>query len=115
VLGADAKPVPGEYVVGWAKRGPTGLIGTNRADSVATVRALLEDAAAWKLEASPERTPEAAEAMLARHKPDLVRFDDWKRLDAAELDAGKRLGKIREKFSRLTDMLAALGKVSSES
>ena len=42
VLGADGQPLPGEYVAGWLKRGPTGVIGTNKADAAETVQALLE-------------------------------------------------------------------------
>jgi ferredoxin--NADP+ reductase len=45
VLGADGSPLPGEYVAGWLKRGPTGVIGTNKSDAAETVRCLLEDLA----------------------------------------------------------------------
>lgn len=99
---------PGEYVVGWAKRGPSGLIGTNRADSAATVAALLEDFRDKPLPADPARTPEAAERLLRERRPDLVTFSDWKRLDGLELSRGKAKGKARDKFTRVSEMLAAL-------
>lgn len=101
-------PRVGEYVVGWAKRGPSGLIGTNRADSVATVKAMLEDAAAGRLNLSAAGEPDAAVSLLKKRNVRFVTFSDWKRLDALELANGQRLGKIREKFSRVGEMLAAL-------
>jgi ferredoxin--NADP+ reductase len=103
VAGADGAPLPGQYVVGWAKRGPSGLIGTNRADSVATVDALVADAAA--------RTPGAAapkEKILGLLKCRCVTFSDWKKLDKLEVERGKAAGKIREKYTCVPDMLSAL-------
>jgi len=101
--------VPGEYVVGWAKRGPSGLIGTNRADSVATVKAMLEDAAAGKVtSASVNAAEDAVPSLLRERRVDFVSFSDWKVIDGAELARGKAAGKIREKFTRVGEMLAAL-------
>ena len=96
-----------EYVVGWAKRGPSGLIGTNRADSVATVKNMLEDAP--KLARAPE--PGEIVKTLDAKGVGYVTFQDWKRLDAAELEAGRKAGKIREKFTAVPEMLAHLGHV----
>lgn len=103
------KPVVGEYVVGWAKRGPSGLIGTNRADSVATVQAMLADLKDGKLpgravDAAPDATPK----LLASKGVKPVTFAQWKELDKLELANGKKAGKIREKFTRIAEMLAAL-------
>ncbi len=100
------KPAAGQYVVGWAKRGPSGLIGTNRADSVATVKLMLEDAAGAADRALPDR--EALPALLSGRGVRYVTFREWKTLDGLELAKGKLLGKIREKFTREGDMLAAL-------
>lgn len=108
VSGPDGRPIGGLYAVGWAKRGPTGLIGTNRADSVATVQAIVEDFRGRPLPDSAERTPEAAEKRLRAATGRLVTFADWKRLDAIELARGKEKGKVREKFTRVEDMLDAL-------
>ena len=100
---------PGEYVVGWAKRGPSGLIGTNRADSVATVKAMLEDSAAGKLTGnSVNPDPESLPALLRARGVAFVSFADWKAIDRAELERGKAAGKIREKFTDIPEMLAAL-------
>ncbi|TPW19619.1 MAG: ferredoxin--NADP+ reductase, partial [Elusimicrobia bacterium] len=101
-------PLPGLYVVGWAKRGPSGLIGTNRACSAETAAKVLEDFRGKALPAAPERTQAAAEAFVRSKKKDVVTFADWKRLDAVELERGKAAGKIREKFSNVLDALAAL-------
>ncbi len=109
VVEAPGKPaLPGHYVVGWAKRGPSGLIGTNRADSVATVKALLED---WKGGKLPARSDVSLDATLSLMKSKGLRpisFADWQKLDKLEKERGAKAGKIREKFTRVEDMLAAL-------
>jgi ferredoxin--NADP+ reductase len=108
--GAGGAPLAGEYVVGWAKRGPSGLIGTNRADSVATVSLMLED---WKAGKFPDRAVDAAPdsivKLLAAKGAAPIAFSQWKALDKLELAAGAARGKIREKFTRVEDMIAALG------
>lgn len=101
--------VPGEYVVGWAKRGPSGLVGTNRACSVATVGLMLEDLKAGKLpgravDAAPDATPK----LLTAKGVKAVTFAQWKELDKLELAKGAASGKIREKFTRVEEMLSAL-------
>ena len=53
VLGEDGRPMPGEYVVGWIKRGPTGVIGTNKKDAADTVAKIVEDAEAHLLARAP--------------------------------------------------------------
>lgn len=118
--GADGRPLPGLYAVGWAKRGPTGLIGDNVADAEETARHMLEDlargAAADQAQEQPS-APSAAngggraaiERLLRERGVRWVSFEDWTKLDALEVAAGKQRGKIREKFSSIEEMLAALG------
>lgn len=101
-------PLPGQYVVGWAKRGPSGLIGTNRADSVATVQALLEDWRAGRLPAAADASLEATLALLAAKGARPLSFADWQKLDKLERERGAARGKIREKFTRVEEMRAAL-------
>lgn len=101
-------PLPGQYVVGWAKRGPSGLIGTNRADSVATVHSLLADLKAGTLPAAADASLEATLRLFSDKKVRALSFVDWQRLDALEKSNGTKAGKIREKFTRVSDMLAAL-------
>lgn len=98
-------PVPGLFVAGWAKRGPSGVIGTNKPDAVETVTTLLAAAAAGGL---PEPVaPDVAELLRDRGvRP--VSFDQWKRLDALEVTAGEGQGRPRVKFTAVSEMLAAL-------
>ena len=99
---------PGEYVVGWAKRGPSGLIGTNRADSVATVQAMLADARSNGAAAQIDRRVEAMPALLQARNLRYISFQDWKSLDRIEVERGAKAGKIREKFTTVPEMLSAL-------
>ena len=109
VVSAPGKPtLPGQFVVGWAKRGPSGLIGTNRADSVATVQSLLADFKAGKLPAAADASLEATLRLLGDKKLRPLSFADWQKLDVLEKANGAKAGKIREKFTRIEDMLAAL-------
>jgi ferredoxin--NADP+ reductase len=106
---AGGAPLTGEYVVGWAKRGPSGLIGTNRADSVATVALMLEDWKAGKFPAhAVDAAPESIIELMKSRGTAFVTFAQWKELDRLELAAGAKAGKIREKFTRIEDMVAAL-------
>lgn len=98
--------VPGLYVTGWIKRGPSGLIGTNRADSVATIGALIEDVPG--LDAAAKPGAEGLDALLAERRVRVVSYADWERIDAAEVERGEPKGKPREKFTRTEEMLAVL-------
>ncbi|HAZ08474.1 MAG TPA: NADP oxidoreductase [Elusimicrobia bacterium] len=111
VVAAVGGPVVlSEYVVGWAKRGPSGLIGTNRACSVATVGLMLEDLRAGKLaERGVDVSMEAAPRLLASKAVKVVSFAQWKEIDKLEIANGKKSGKIREKFTRVAEMLSAMG------
>ena len=100
--------VPNEYAVGWAKRGPTGLIGTNKSDSAATVEKMLEDIEGKRAKVDLEKRPEAVDRMLAGKKLQVVTFEDWKLLDQQEVEAGKRLGKLREKLLTVSAMLKVI-------
>jgi len=96
---------PGLYVTGWLKRGPTGIIGTNRADRVETVESLLAD-----LSNGCDRDKRGAEAMgklLERRGVQVFDYQNWSTLDTAEISRGKPKGKPREKFTRIDEMLAA--------
>ena len=104
--GPDGAVVPGLYTAGWIKRGPSGIIGTNRACAVETVTALLEDRAALQAEAREGRAGLARLLDARGARP--VDFDDWRRVDAAEIARGEPRGKPREKFTRREEMLAVL-------
>lgn len=103
----NGAPVPGLYTVGWIKRGPSGVIGTNKPDSLETVNQLLEDVP--NLPGCPEPTSEPLRAALQAKGVRVVSFEDWKVIDAAELANGAAVGKPRERFTRTSEMLAQLG------
>ena len=108
VQSAPGAVARGEYVVGWIKRGPSGVIGTNKPDAVETADRLLEDAAAGQLNAPADPSPGAVDRLLAGRGIRVVRWSDWQLLDQAELAAGKAAGRPRVKFTRVAEMLAAL-------
>jgi ferredoxin--NADP+ reductase len=105
VDGAGA-PLPGLYAAGWIKRGPTGIIGTNRADAVATVKAVRTDAP--QLPPGPKAGAEGLMPLLAQRGVRAVSFADWLAIDAAEVARGAPKGKPREKFVQVADMLRCL-------
>jgi len=111
VLDPDTnRPVPGVYATGWIKRGPSGVIGTNKPDSVETVVSMLEDAAAGAHWHPSEPDADAAAALVQMRQPLFVTYTDWLRLDTFELQNGKACGRPRVKFTTVDEMMAALGR-----
>ena len=109
VTGDGSKPHPGHYVVGWIKRGPTGVIGTNKKDAQETSETLLEDAAAGTL---PERDAgaDALPALLAERGVDFIEYDGWQEIDALEQERGAAAGRPRIKLTAFEELLAAARK-----
>lgn len=107
VLRGDA-PWPGVYVAGWIKRGPSGVIGTNKADAVATVQKMVEDIQGRTEAPSERKSRTAVDALLARREVRVVTFQDWKKLDALERERGQKAGKVREKFATVKEFLDAV-------
>jgi ferredoxin--NADP+ reductase len=101
-------PLTGHYATGWIKRGPTGVIGNNKADSVETMNCLIEDAGKGALHSPADRSPAAFEALVRSRQPRCVTFADWRKLDALEVERGKPAGRPRSKFTSIEEMLAAL-------
>jgi ferredoxin/flavodoxin---NADP+ reductase len=99
----DGVPVPGAYVTGWIKRGPTGVIGTNKSDASETVAALLEDLPSLPVPAHPE--PAALRAALADHGVRPVDWTAWLRLDAEEVRRGGLREAERVKVATMAEML----------
>jgi ferredoxin/flavodoxin---NADP+ reductase len=102
-------PLLGEYTAGWIKRGPTGVIGTNKPDAAETATAMLEDAAAGQTLAPGEPDPAAAERFVSQRQPHYIAYADWLRLNDLELARGRERGRPRLKFTRVDEMLTALG------
>jgi ferredoxin--NADP+ reductase len=89
--------VRGEYVAGWIKRGPVGLIGSNRRDAKETVAALLEDVPA--LPPAPERDDDGLPALLAERGVDVVTWEGWRAIERLELEIGAAQGRERVKVA----------------
>ena len=102
---AGGAPLAGHYAVGWCKRGPTGLIGTNSADSKATVEAMLADLTAGKV---MRPTGNDIRALLEQRSVDFVSWQDWLLLDAWEQEQGKAKGKVRLKQPSIEALMAAV-------
>lgn len=102
---AGGEVVGGEYVAGWIKRGPTGVIGTNKADAAESVKCLLEDAPQLARVADADVSPEAVERYLEAKGVRFFPFDHWLELDALELEAGRAQGRPRVKLTRVEEML----------
>ena len=99
--------VEGLYAVGWIKRGPTGIIGTNKPDSLETVQNLLADIP----QLSPCEKPDsqALLSLLASRDVQVVSYNDWQKIDAAEVARGTEAQKPREKLTDCREMLAIAG------
>jgi ferredoxin/flavodoxin---NADP+ reductase len=100
--------VTGNYVVGWIKRGPSGIIGTNKPDSVETAEMLLEDVQAGKTLTPGEAARAAMESLLQARHIRYVTYQDWQILDEIEREHGEPLGRPRLKFSSVEAMLKAI-------
>jgi ferredoxin--NADP+ reductase len=109
VLDPESKrPVLGEYAAGWIKRGPTGVIGTNKPDAAQTVACMMEDLAQGKTLAPEE--PDAAERTIRARQPRCFSYEDWLRLNELEVSRGRAAGRPRVKFTRVEDMQTAVGR-----
>jgi ferredoxin--NADP+ reductase len=95
----------GEYVVGWIKRGPSGVIGTNKKDAADTVARIVEDRDAGTLNTPPIADPEAIAAFYAQRAPDSVTWAGWEAIDAHEKSSGEPHGRPRVKLVRLADLV----------
>jgi ferredoxin--NADP+ reductase len=109
VLSRDGQPLRGVYAVGWIKRGPTGILGTNKRDAEETVSCLADDLRAGALPAPPNPRREQIDALLGERKPDLVTMDGWRAIDALELERGRGEGRPRVKLASREELLAAAG------
>src|SRR2546422_130178 len=111
VLDPDTKqPVLGEYTAGWIKRGPTGVIGTNKPDAAETVQCMVEDWAQGAVLRPSRPDAASAEALVRQRRPNYVSYQDWLRLNELEIARGRAQGRPRVKFTRVEEILAALGR-----
>jgi ferredoxin/flavodoxin---NADP+ reductase len=104
VLDEDGVPMPGLYCAGWIKRGPTGVIGTNKKDATETVEHLLDDARRGLL---PARSGESLDALLAERGVRVVTYTGWELIDTVEKAAGEPQGRPRVKLGTWDELLDA--------
>jgi len=105
---ATGETVPGEYVVGWAKRGPTGLIGNNKPDAAATVEAMLADLPTLQGISDEYRDLAQIQTFLQGRNIDYVTYQDWKQLDRYEVARGDEQGCPRVKVTTTSEMMTII-------
>jgi ferredoxin/flavodoxin---NADP+ reductase len=98
VLTTDGETLPGVYAVGWIKRGPTGILGTNKRDAEETIRCLAEDLPGL---------PQPQQAIDALLKPDVVTVEGWRAIDTQEVDRGRGEERPRVKLTSREELLSA--------
>ncbi len=106
VLDDDGQPRRGEYAVGWIKRGPTGVIGTNKKDAQETVNAILADLRDSQLPDPPHPDAADLERLLHERQPQLVSYEGWLSIDRHERLLGEALDRPRVKLTTIDEMLA---------
>ncbi len=104
----DNEIIMGLYVTGWIKRGPVGLIGHNKPDSLETVKNLLEDLP--KLQRCKYCSRESVIQLLKSKGITFINYEDWKKIDSSELERGRILGKIRDRYCSKEEMLKIVSK-----
>ena len=104
------QPLIGQYTSGWIKRGPSGVVGTNKPDSVETVMCMLEDLQAGSILNPTQPSGSDAEQLVKQRQPRYFSYADWQKIDQIEIERGKAQGSPRVKFTCVEDMLAALGR-----
>jgi ferredoxin--NADP+ reductase len=105
VLDDEGRVVAGEYCAGWIKRGPSGVIGTNKKDANESVELLAEDAEAGRLAAPAEPSPEAIERLVLERAPGAIEYAGWESIDTHERGLGEPSGRPRVKLSSWDDLL----------
>ena len=104
------QPVRGQYCAGWIKRGPSGVIGTNKPDALETVQCLLEDVGKG-LHWNPDSpSADAARKLVSGRKPRFFSYEDWKKLDVLEIKNAEGTERPRLKYTTVEEMQSALGR-----
>ena len=104
----DGRILPGLYCVGWARRGPSGTIGTNKPDGFGVVERIVEDFTAGVLPGGNKQGGAGFDALAEARGLKVVKFHDWKKIEEAEA-ARAREDAPREKFVRVEDMIGVVG------
>jgi ferredoxin--NADP+ reductase len=112
VIDSHGEPVAATYCAGWIKRGPTGIIGTNKKDANETVNLLLEDVRAGRLSHSEEVNADGLESLLEERGVRPVIYQGWVSIDELERAAGEKLGRPRVKLSTWQGLLEAASRMA---
>jgi ferredoxin/flavodoxin---NADP+ reductase len=107
VRAADGEPLPGVYAVGWIKRGPTGILGTNKRDAEETVSCLVADLGAEALPEPQDPGRDQIDALLAERNSDVVTVEGWRAIDGHELERGRGELRPRVKLASRDELLAS--------
>ena len=101
----DKNHASGLYATGWIKRGPTGVIGTNKTDSAETVNCIVEDIAANKFNKPQITEPQAIEALIKERNERYINYEQWQKVDESEVKRGQELGRPRLKYTDIEEIL----------
>ena len=104
---ASGRTLPGVYAVGWIKRGPTGILGTNKRDAQDTIGCLVADLEAGVLPRPPRPGREEIDALLAEKVPEVVRLEGWRAIDRLEVGRARSAGRPRVKLASREELLSA--------
>ncbi len=107
VRAPDGEPLPGVYAVGWIKRGPTGILGTNKRDAEETVSCLVADLGAEALPEPQDPGRDQIDALLADRNSDVVTVEGWRAIDGHELERGRGELRPRVKLASRDELLAS--------
>ncbi len=105
VVDEAGNAVTGLYTAGWIKRGPSGVIGTNKTCAKETVDCMVEDLAAGRFNEPEDPSIEAAAALVGEREPEAISYHQWQAIDAEEVSKGEAQGRPRIKFTRVADMI----------
>ena len=108
--GPGGPVIPGEFAAGWIKRGPSGIIGTNKPDAAETVAGMLEEVADGNTRAPEHPDPAAVIELLEARGIRYVTFEDWRKLDEVETMEGEKQGRPRVKVVQVERMLEIMGR-----
>ncbi len=106
VVDESGDAVTGLYTAGWIKRGPSGVIGTNKTCAQETVACMVEDLAAGRFNEPEDPSIEGAAALVRMREPEAISYQQWQKIDAVEVAKGETQGRPRVKFTRVADMVS---------
>ena len=106
VVDESGDAVTGLYTAGWIKRGPSGVIGTNKTCAKETVACMLEDLSSGRFNEPENPSIEAVAALVTEREPEAISYQQWHTIDTEEVRKGEAQGRPRVKFTRIADMIS---------